>query len=92
MHMPVSQVELSRRGGTPHPQVYDTVIRCLGWSHSLGIYHDKATTPWMQPSNKFPVMTPEYESVNVPGMFFAGTLSHGKDHLRAAGGFIHGFR
>jgi hypothetical protein len=30
--------------------------------------------------------------VNVPGLFFAGTLSHGKDHLRAAGGFIHGFR
>ena len=31
-------------------------------------------------------------SVNVPGMYFAGTLAHGKDWKRAAGGFIHGFR
>ena len=31
-------------------------------------------------------------SVNVPGLFFAGALGHGKDHLRAGGGFIHGIR
>jgi hypothetical protein len=37
-------------------------------------------------------MTHEYESVNVPGMYFCGTLGHGKDFKRAAGGFIHGFR
>ena len=33
-----------------------------------------------------------YESTNVPGLYFAGTLSHGLDWKRAAGGFIHGFR
>lgn len=37
-------------------------------------------------------MTHEYESLNVPGLYFAGALSHGKDYRRAAGGFIHGFR
>lgn len=37
-------------------------------------------------------MTSEYESVNVAGLYFAGTLGHGKDHLKSAGGFIHGFR
>ena len=37
-------------------------------------------------------MTAEYESTNVPGLYFAGTLSHGKDFKRASGGFIHGFR
>jgi hypothetical protein len=30
--------------------------------------------------------------VNVPGLYFAGNLAHGKDHLKSAGGFIHGFR
>jgi hypothetical protein len=50
------------------------------------------TTPLMQPAAKYAYMTSEYESVNVPGMFFAGQLGHGKDHKRSAGGFIHGFR
>ena len=39
-----------------------------------------------------PVMTHEYESKNVQGLYFAGCLSHGKDFKRGAGGFIHGFR
>ena len=46
----------------------------------------------MQYNGKYPVMTSEYESVNVAGLYFAGTLGHGKDHLKSAGGFIHGFR
>jgi hypothetical protein len=37
-------------------------------------------------------MNDDYESINVPGMYFAGALAHGKDFKRAAGGFIHGFR
>ena len=83
--------ELARRSGTPHPLVYDRVVRCLGWKHDNSPYaHD--TKPLMQPNGKYAVMTSEYESVNVPGMYFAGTLSHGKDWLRSAGGFIHGFR
>ena len=46
----------------------------------------------MQYNGKYPVMTSEYESVTVPGMYYAGQLGHGKDHKRSAGGFIHGFR
>ena len=46
----------------------------------------------MQYNGKYPVMTSEYESVNVDGLYFAGQLAHGKDFKRAAGGFIHGFR
>ena len=84
-------VELTRRGGNPYPLIYDTVIRCLGWVHDLGMYGASAT-PRMQYNNKYPIMTSEYESINVPNLFFAGQLAHGKDHLRSAGGFIHGFR
>ena len=31
----------------------------------------------MQSNQKYPVMTSEYESINVPGLFFAGQLAHG---------------
>merc|ERR1711935_1093531 len=46
----------------------------------------------MQANNKYAVMNSKYESVNVPGLYYAGTLSHGKDVKRSAGAFIHGFR
>jgi hypothetical protein len=42
-------------GGTPHPLVYDRVIRCLGWKHNTAIY-EQNTTPTMQYTGKFPVM------------------------------------
>ena len=54
--------------------------------------HAAASLPWMQQNGKYPIMSSEYESRNIPGMYFAGQLGHGKDFRRAAGGFIHGFR
>ena len=33
-----------------------------------------------------------FESANVNGLWFAGTLMHGNDWRRSSGGFIHGFR
>ena len=59
-------VEFARRGGTPHPLMFDHVVRCLGWRHSLDIYGGDAE-PKMQYNGKYPIMTSEYESVNVPG-------------------------
>ena len=43
-------------------------------------------------SAKYPEIGGSYESSNQPGVYFAGTLAHGRDWRRAAGGFIHGFR
>ena len=43
-------------------------------------------------SLKYPDITSEFESSNVPGLYFAGTVAHGPDWRKAAGGFIHGFR
>lgn len=42
--------------------------------------------------NGFPVLTPYYESVNVPNMFFIGTLMQQHDFKRGTSAFIHGFR
>ena len=77
--------------GGPYPLTYDHVIFCLGWNQDLSMY-DEDTKPLMQPNNRFAVMDDEYQSINVPGLYFAGALSHGKDFKRSAGGFIHGFR
>lgn len=69
----------------------DVIVRACGWRHNTSIYHP-SVLPTIQSQRKYPQLTPEYESVNVPGMYFCGTLAHGKDWKRAAGGFIHGFR
>ena len=65
--------EFARRSGDPHPMQYDVVIRCLGWKHNTSIY-DETARPQMNPTLKYPVMTSEYESVDVPGLYFAGQL------------------
>ena len=39
-----------------------------------------------------PQLTPEWESVNVPDLYFAGTLTQSRDFKRSTSAFIHGFR
>ena len=41
---------------------------------------------------RYPSINHNYESKSVPGLFFAGTNTHGLDHRKSSGGFIHGFR
>jgi hypothetical protein len=72
-------------------QPYDTVIRGTGWKHNMTVYHPTAR-PLLQSNRKFPRMNADYESVNVPGMYFAGTYSHGKDLKRGVTSVIKGFR
>lgn len=84
-------MEWRRRTGDTLARPYDLVVRAMGWRHNTSLYA-KSVRPRLQSQRKYPQMTPEYESTNVPGMYFCGTLAHGKDWKRAAGGFIHGFR
>ncbi|MGH0187537.1 UNVERIFIED_CONTAM: hypothetical protein FKN15_025353 [Acipenser sinensis] len=53
---------------------------------------DTAPLPRRGPPRKYPLLTPWYETRRTPGIFIIGTASHGRDHRRSAGGFIHGFR
>uniref|UniRef100_A0A4D5S014 Putative conserved secreted protein n=1 Tax=Ixodes scapularis TaxID=6945 RepID=A0A4D5S014_IXOSC len=77
----------------PPEDEYDTVIRCLGFT-----YDDTMFTESARPERgagrkrKFPLINGDYESANVPGMYFVGAASHSLDFRKAAGGFIHGFR
>jgi hypothetical protein len=89
--------ELARRSGSPYPFMYDRIVRCLGWGTDLSPYSnldpdEDLTVKPMLNQGKYPFLDAEYQSVNVKGMYFAGTVAHGKDHKRSAGGFIHGFR
>eukprot|EP01051_Picozoa_sp_SAG22_P004212 SAG22_NODE_220_length_14862_cov_73.769424_3_plen_864_part_00 len=70
---------------------YEMVVRATGWHHNTSIY-SKDNSPALQSNGKFARMTHEYESVNVPGLYFAGSLAHGKDRGRGVGGVIKGFR
>jgi len=70
---------------------FDVVIRCTGWQHNISLY-DRTTRPALMSNGKHAEVTDSYESVNVSGLYFAGTLAHGPDFRKSAGGFIHGFR
>ncbi|XP_077990693.1 FAD-dependent oxidoreductase domain-containing protein 2-like [Glandiceps talaboti] len=74
---------------------YDVIIRCLGFLFDFSIFDDK---PFPAPPKKsyhqpkYPLINDDYQSINVPGLYFAGTNSHSVDHKKSSGGFIHGFR
>ena len=48
--------------------------------------------PELVQGNRFPTQTPEWESVNVPGLYFAGTLTQASDLEPPTPGFDQGFR
>lgn len=69
----------------------DRVIGCTGWKFDDTIFH-KDCTPKTILRGKFPEQTCEWESVNIPGLFFGGTLMQARDYRKTFSGFIHGFR
>ncbi|RKS71823.1 pyridine nucleotide-disulfide oxidoreductase [Actinomadura pelletieri DSM 43383] len=70
---------------------YDRVIVCTGFRLDASIF-DGSCRPELTIDERFPALTPAYESVNVPDLYFAGTLTQSRDFKRGTSGFIHGFR
>ncbi|MFI0373290.1 NAD(P)-binding domain-containing protein [Actinomadura sp. 1N219] len=70
---------------------YDRVIVCTGFRVDASVFGD-GCRPELTINGRFPALTPAYESVNVPGLFFAGTLTQSRDFKHGTSGFIHGFR
>lgn len=70
---------------------YDRVIVCAGFRFDTSVFDDTCR-PGLHFSGRFPELTPAYESVNVPGMYFAGTITQSRDFKHGTSGFIHGFR
>jgi thioredoxin reductase len=78
-------------GGEEEKIVYDRVICCAGFKFDDSIFSED-TIPDLMYKGKYPELTPSFESVNNPNMYFAGTLTHSLDYKKATSGFIHGFR
>ncbi|KAF4408009.1 NAD(P)-binding domain-containing protein [Streptomyces lycii] len=70
---------------------YDRVIVATGFRFDPSIF-DGTCVPDRIVDGRFPAVTAADESVNVPGLYFAGTLTQGRDFRKATTGFIHGFR
>ena len=62
------------RNPDPHLYLVDSkVVRCLGWKHDASVYTE-GSQPLMQPNHKFAALSNEWESLNMPGLFFVGGL------------------
>jgi thioredoxin reductase len=70
---------------------YDRVITCTGFQMDSSIFADDCV-PELMINGRFPALTAEWESVNVPGLYFAGTLTQSRDFKKHTSAFIHGFR
>ncbi len=70
---------------------YDRVLVCTGFRFDASVFADDCR-PNLVIKDRFPEMTSAFESVNVPGLYFAGTLMQQRDFKRSTSGFIHGFR
>jgi thioredoxin reductase len=84
-------VSLSRAGETTERIHYDRVIVCTGFRFDNSIFAE-GCRPELVLDGRFPALTSEWESVNVPDLYFAGTLMQVRDFRRSTTGFIHGFR
>lgn len=71
--------------------IYDSIILCTGFKFDNSIFEENCR-PEVVIRARFPNQTPDYQSVNVDGVYFAGTLTHMRDYKKQASGFIHGFR
>jgi thioredoxin reductase len=70
---------------------YDRVIFCTGFRFDASMFADDCR-PALTLNDRFPDQTPAWESVNVPDLYFAGTITQMRDFKKSTSGFIHGFR
>ncbi|WP_329103704.1 NAD(P)-binding domain-containing protein [Micromonospora sp. NBC_01699] len=70
---------------------YDSVIRCTGFVMDTSVFAPNCR-PELAPNGRMPATGPDWQSTNVPGLYFAGTIAQARDFKRASSAFIDGFR
>ncbi len=70
---------------------YDRIILAAGFCFDDSIF-DQTCKPELCIDDRFPKQTSSWESTNVKGLYFNGTLTHMRDFKKKQSGFIHGFR
>ncbi|GHE28445.1 pyridine nucleotide-disulfide oxidoreductase [Streptosporangium violaceochromogenes] len=68
---------------------YDAVLRCTGFRMSTEVFADGLRT---DSRGRLPAIGPDWESVSLDGLYFAGTTMQARDARRGASAFIYGFR
>jgi thioredoxin reductase len=70
---------------------YDRVIACTGFRFDADVFAPEIR-PELVHNQRFPLQTSAWESVNVAGLHFAGTVTQMRDFKKSSSGFVHGFR
>lgn len=84
-------VSYTHAEGEREELIYDRVLHCAGFHFDASLFDDSCR-PELTLGGRFPAQTSEWESTDVPGLFFAGTLMQVRDYKKSASSFIHGFR
>lgn len=87
----VVSVSFSRVREAVKDIVYDRVILATGFRFDPSIFAPDCR-PELTINDRFPAQTDAWESPNVPGLYFAGTITQVRDFKKSTSGFIHGFR
>ncbi len=70
---------------------YDSIIACTGFRFDAEIFSEECR-PQLCAMGRLPAQKANWESANVPDLFFAGTIMQYRDYKKYMSGFIHGFR
>ena len=84
IHLQNDIIMCSKRGRV------DAIVYCGGFRFNDAPF-DSSSKPTLL-NNGFPEITSAYESTNIPGLYFIGTLMQGCDYKKGSSAFIHGFR
>lgn len=74
----------------PDPADADASVGQAGFAFDAALFAPECR-PQPAPDGRFPAQTSEWESANVPGLYFAGTVTQA-DEGTTASGFLQGFR
>ncbi len=70
---------------------YDHVIFCTGFRFDPTVFGDELM-PELAHDGRLPAQTSEWESANIPDLYYAGVLMAACDYKKTMSAFIHGFR
>lgn len=85
------EVRYAHANGEVERLEYDRVLLCTGFRFDTSVFAESCR-PEMTECGRLPLQTSCWESKNVPGLFFAGTVMQQRDHKKYMSAFIHGFR
>ncbi|GAA2000708.1 NAD(P)-binding domain-containing protein [Catenulispora subtropica] len=70
---------------------YESVLRCTGFRMDTSVFAE-GCVPQTERDGRLPSTGPDWQSTDVDGLYFAGTLAQAHDFKRASSAFIDGFR